>query len=197
MAGHSPPYQRAEGDLAGQLPFLELSAQGILRSRIFGSRGQSTPPPVEVVDAASMLASQIFGSHTKAPLSPILSSYFNALGADVALNNTATFFDGPKVTQGVGGVWFVTGHVTITDTVNNTNFYLRLWDGTTVIASAKDYIAGNAGNDTTVISLSGIAISPVGDLRISVRDLGATTGKILFNSTGDSKDSCITALRIG
>ena len=119
----------------------------------------------------------------------------NSLGADVALNNTGTYFDGPSIAQGTSGTWFVSGSVTVYDTVVPVGINAKLWDGTTVIASAN-MSALTAGNPI-VIALSGYIASPAGNLRISVKDLTAITGKILFNQSGNSKDSTITAIRIG
>jgi hypothetical protein len=116
-----------------------------------------------------------------------------SLSGDVALNNTANYFDGPTVAQGTSGTWFVSGQVTVVDAAGATNFQAKLWDGTTIINSA--YIT-NGGSYLTVISLSGYIVSPAGNLRISVKDSSAASGLIKFNQTGNSKDSTITAIRI-
>jgi len=121
---------------------------------------------------------------------PITSS----LGADVALNNTANYFDGPSIAQGSTGTWFASGSVVIKSGAAANAFQVKLWDGTTVIDSgAFDYLLGN---QSAVISLSGYLAAPAGNLRISVRDNTATDGKIIFNGSGNSKDSTISAVRI-
>jgi hypothetical protein len=71
----------------------------------------------------------------------------------------------------------------------------KLWDGTTVIASAS--FVSLSTQTIGAISLSGVITSPAGNLRISVRDSTTTNGHIKFNSSGNSKDSTITAVRIG
>lgn len=129
-----------------------------------------------------------------AAYTPALSRITASLGADVALNNTANYFDGPSVAQGSTGTWLATGTVTLEDTGGASVFFAKLWDGTTVIASAS--IQSGAAGANTQISLSGYLATPAGNLRISVRDTTNTTGKILFNETGNSKDSTITAIRI-
>jgi hypothetical protein len=122
------------------------------------------------------------------------TSLTNSLGADVNLNNTANYFDGPSVAQGTSGTWFVSGTVTVNDA--STAVYLaKLWDGTTVIASTETVVLSTQTVGT--ISLSGVITSPAGNLRISVRDTTTTAGLIKFNLTGNSKDSTITAVRIG
>ena len=119
----------------------------------------------------------------------------NSLGADVLLNNSANYFDGPSVAQGTVGTWFASGTVTLQDPTNaNASFYCKLWDGTTLINSAAIIVSTIAANGS--VSLSGFISAPAGNLRISVREVSATTGKILFNFTGNSKDSNITAYRI-
>jgi hypothetical protein len=126
---------------------------------------------------------------------PALTSLTNSLGADVALNVSANYFDGPSVAQGTSGTWYVSGTVTLIDaTTAPANIFAKLWDGTTVIASATTFIGTT--NSTASVSLSGVITSPAGNLRISVREPGATTGVMKFNSTGNSKDSTVTAVRI-
>jgi hypothetical protein len=132
-------------------------------------------------------------------VTPVLAAPFtaspitNSLGADVVLNNTALYFDGPSIAQGTTGTWFVSGTVTINSIAQaDSLIHVKLWDGTNVIASAytenmKDYI---------VVALSGYITSPAGNLRISARDSFRTSRSICYNASGNSKDSTITAFRI-
>jgi hypothetical protein len=126
---------------------------------------------------------------------PGLSSYINSLGGDVALNNTANYFDGPVVANGTAGTWLVGGTVTLTDTSGSTaTMFLKLWDGTSVIASARaDLLAANGVYTSTLV---GIITAPAGNLRISVRDSSSTSGAIKYNASGNAKDSTIVAIRI-
>jgi len=120
----------------------------------------------------------------------------NSLSADVTLSNTGAYFDGPSVAQGSTGTWFVSGTVTVAEASNNSDtFYAKLWDGTTVIASAV-FTSATITPYTYSISLSGFISAPAGNLRISVRDTVSTNGKIVFNSSGNSKDSTISAFKI-
>ena len=121
------------------------------------------------------------------------SNIMASLGADVLLNNASNYFDGPSVAQGTTGTWFASGTVTLVDTGGATLIYGKLWDGTTLIASGKVTVPA-AGNIVTM-SLSGCLSSPAGNIRISCLD-NLTTGKILFNGSGNSKDSTISAYRI-
>ncbi len=120
---------------------------------------------------------------------PITASLPN----DILLNNTANYFDGPSIAQGSTGTWWVSGTVTITDT-SAANIICKLWDGTTVIASSGSVTVGASG--IVAVSLSGFLTAPAGNLRISCKDGTNATGKIIFNGSGNSKDSTISAFRI-
>lgn len=132
-------------------------------------------------------------ARTAQALRASLTSAFAALGANVPLNSTGTYFNGPSLTLGTG-TWFVTGTVSLIDTAATAEIYSKLWDGTTVMASCA-YVSNNTLR-ASAVSLSGIITNPVGNVRISCRDIDATTGLILSNHTGNSKDSHITAIRI-
>jgi hypothetical protein len=121
-------------------------------------------------------------------------SYLAAsLPADVLLNNTANYFIGPSVSQGTTGTWWASGTVVLTDTAVAVLF-CKLWDGTTVISSAMTTLP--SASSSMSLSLSGAISSPTGNIRIECKDVTNTTGKILFNATGNSKDSTISAARI-
>jgi hypothetical protein len=117
-----------------------------------------------------------------------------SLSGDVNLTNVNNYFNGPAVTQGTTGTWFASGTVTCIDTSAAAAFFVKLWDGTTVIASARSHTAGL--NGVIAISVSGYITNPVGNLRIDVRDASTVNGKILFNTTGLALDSTISAFRI-
>lgn len=124
-----------------------------------------------------------------------LSQITASLGADVALSNTGTYFDGPSIAQGSTGTWFASGSVTLNDTVTApTAIDCKLWDGTTVVASGRSTPVNTSTYVT--LALSGYLATPAGNLRISCKDASATTGKIIFNVTGNSKDSTISAFRV-
>lgn len=123
-----------------------------------------------------------------------LPRFNNSLGADVLLNNTASYFNGPSVSPGGTGVWFASGTVTLIDTGGSANFLCSLWDGTTTISSSE--ASSSTPNAVATIALSGYLSSPAGNLTIRCNDATRTTGKILFNITGTSKDSTLSAFRI-
>jgi hypothetical protein len=96
--------------------------------------------------------------------------------------------------QGTSGTWWVSGQVTVQDTAGSATMLCKLWDGTTVISSGV--ASTTAANGRTVIALSGFLASPVANIRISCEDGTSTSGKILFNSSGASKDAAIFGHRI-
>lgn len=124
----------------------------------------------------------------------VLSAITAALSGDVLLNNVGNFFDGPSIAQGTAGTWFVSGTVTLLDTSANAAFNCKLWDGTTVIASGKT--ANVAANEFVTLTLSGFITSPVANVKISCQDISSTNGKIVFNASGLSMDSMISAFRV-
>lgn len=118
----------------------------------------------------------------------------NSLSGDVSMNNTANYFTGPIVSQGTTGTWWASGNVTLLDTAGAANFQVKLWDGTTVIASADMDSAG--ANSRRVFHLSGYIASPAGDIRISCKDATSASGVIKFNQSGNSKDSTLSVIRV-
>lgn len=160
------------------------------------------PNSTETIDGASTLSivgpasglvycngSALYTVGLRQAAQPIAAS----LGADVLLNNTANFFDGPSVAQGTVGTWWVSGHVTVYDSAGAAQILVKLWDGTSVISEAA--INLTAAGLSHVVHLSGFITSPAGNLKLSVRDTTSTSGVLLFNP-GNSKGCTLTAMRI-
>ena len=122
------------------------------------------------------------------------SKITNVLAADVNMTNIANYFTGPTIAQGSTGTWFVSGYVTLRDENGDAVYYVRLWDGTTVIASTA--VKSFGATIAVTATLSGYIASPAGNLRIDVRDITSTNGNILANQSGLTKDSVISAFRI-
>jgi hypothetical protein len=182
------------GTATGQAVFTAASASAGL-SALSGAplanptfTGTPAAPTQVITDSSTALATTAW---VKGLFTPIRAS----LTTDVALNNTANYFDGPTINQGTSGTWFVSGKVTIRDTGSSASIMAKLWDGTTVIDSGVTVTQGG-GNQST-IALSGYITTPAGNLRISCRDVTATTGQIVWNNSSNSHDSTITAIRIG
>jgi hypothetical protein len=117
-----------------------------------------------------------------------VSKVTKSLGADVALNNTANYFDGPSCAQGTTGTWFAIGTVTMVDTTGIASFIVKLWDGTTVIASGR--ISSTAAGNQTAISLSGYISSPAANIRISAKHLMAAHLIVMPSMSISGKPFC-------
>ncbi len=129
-------------------------------------------------------------SGTATSMAPIT----NSLSGDVALSNTGQYFTGPTIAQGTAGTWFASGTITLEDTAGAADFNVKLWDGTTVIASGR--ARATASNTEVTVSLSGFLAAPAGNIRISAQDATSTSGQIRFNQSANSKDSTVSAIRI-
>lgn len=123
-----------------------------------------------------------------------LTSLSNSLGSNAALNSS-TYTDGPSIAQGTSGTWVVSGAVTVADSAGAQQFTCKLWDGTTVVASAKQSSVVATANST--VPLSGIITTPAGNLRIScLTTASGATSTLVSNASGNAKDSTISAHRI-
>jgi hypothetical protein len=123
-----------------------------------------------------------------------LTTATNSLGADVTMVTINVYQDGPSMAQGTSGTWAASGHVTLLDTTVAAKYSCKLWDGTTVIDSGT-VIAG-ATSFHAQIALSGNLASPAGNIRITCKDESSGSGKMIFNASGNSKDSTVSGFRI-
>lgn len=120
--------------------------------------------------------------------------YVATLGADVALNNTGSYFDTVSVAQGTVGRWRCRFKGTVTSGgIANVN--ARLWDGATVIDSGRETVAG--ANQAHMIPLLGEIAAPAGNIKVSLNDASRTDGTAKFNFSGNSKDTTLVVRRIG
>lgn len=159
--------------------------------------GKSTGLKSATQNDLSTLQAQVNFVQTSIPVVPAAldpTPITASLGADVALNNVANYFDGPSVAQGSTGTWFVTASVTAEDTAGAAYINYKLWDGTTVIDSGRTRY--DTSGAPRVVTLSGFIAAPAGNLKVSCQDITSTSGVIRFNASGNSKDSTITAFRI-
>ena len=118
--------------------------------------------------------------------------------ANIALNNTGTFFDGPTVAQGSSGTWFASGTITCNtgSAAGGDAIFFKLWDGATVMGSGEFHLETAAVGTAICASVSGVITNPAGNIRISVQDNTSSQGVLLANNSGLGKDSTVTAIRI-
>lgn len=149
---------------------------------------------------SSMIGTNITGTATglvvataTAVASPLLTSVNNSVATNTALNNIGNYFDGASLSQGTAGTWDVACTVSVEDTAGAAIFFVKLWDGSTVIASTV--AEATALGQYESISLSGTLATPAANIKISVRDISSTSGLILYNTTGNMKDTTCKGTR--
>lgn len=192
----------AVNNLAQMLSQATVSSSS-LRVQIAGvstTSGSTTSGTVTQVNTGSGLTGgPITTTGTISLLSSVgtvsLTTLTNSISSDVALSNTANFFDGPSVAQGTSGVWLAVGNVGVTDTAGAANIIAKMWDGTTVVDAGSLFMS--LANVHGTISLSGILTNPSSNIKISCKDITSVSGLITSNFSGTSKDSTLTAVRIG
>src|SRR6516165_6342556 len=105
----------------------------VLTESSSGVPSWTTPGTVTSVTAGTGLSGGVITTTGTISLNmPVLAA---SLGADVLLNNTANYFDGPSVAQGTTRTWWASGTITVLDTGAAATIHAKLWDGTTVISS--------------------------------------------------------------
>lgn len=118
------------------------------------------------------------------------------LNADVSLTSTTLYIDGPTLALSSAGIWAVSGGVTVLDTNGAARIQCKLYSGATILDSGESATQGAAA--AVKISLSGNISAPAANVTIACRDLANITGvSMKFNQTGNSKDSTLSAYRIG
>jgi hypothetical protein len=158
--------------------------------------GISGADPVWATPAINLATSEAIGVLPRAKGGFEAAAVTASLGANVNMTATGTYFTGPSIAQGTDGTWWVSGTVTLANTVGGDTVNVKLWDGATVIASCRLHITSVAGTYCGVAQLSGYILGPAGNLRISVSPVSRTDGLIAYNVSGNSKDSSISAFRI-
>ena len=131
---------------------------------------------------------------TSTSTSPLLTYITKSTTASIVISSAA-YTDGPSVSQGSSGTWFVTASITLANNSASAIASCKLWDGTTVIDSGTAGIP-SAGYGTTV-PLSGVIASPAGNLKVSAMGIITSNTLIESNFSGNLNDSTITAVRIG
>lgn len=106
----------------------------------------------------------------------VLSSVTAALGADVNLSTTNTYFDGPSVTVGAG-TWLLEGHVTCLDTSAASAFTAKIITGSTDLASGEEVSQGS-GEPVTIALSTVVTPGSSTTYKIQAASTASTNGKI-------------------
>ena len=120
------------------------------------------------------------------------------LGADVALNNTANFFDGPNTGSiGANGqIWLIIGVVSLVSTVG-ANVEAGIFNGTAYIANSAGTVAGNFYLPITVCAV--VTLTAAMTFTLRAKDSSNVNGTLLTTgvATGAAnKATSITAIRL-
>jgi hypothetical protein len=121
------------------------------------------------------------------------------LGANVALNNTANFFNGPNTGSigASGQVWLIIGVASVVDTAGAAAIQADIHDGTSALAN--DSITTSAANAAGLITMAVVVtLSAATTFTLRARDNTSTSG--LLQTTGNAatanKATSITAVRL-
>ena len=139
------------------------------------------------VDSASIVPT------TGATGTGFLGFVTNSTTTNQLIGSTAT--TGPSVSQGSSGTWLASGQVTVEDTGAARTVSATLTDGTNIIDSGV--ATTGAAGFFACIPLSGVIASPAGNIRITTTVVTTGTAFMIFNQSGSSKDTSVTAVRIG
>jgi hypothetical protein len=122
------------------------------------------------------------------------------LGANVNLNNTANFFNGPN-TGAIGAsgeVWLIIGVANISDANGAAQTEAALFDGTSYIANSQMQVDA-ATREVTITIVAVVTLSGATTFTLRAKDQSSTSG--LLQTTGaatavTNKATSITAVRI-
>jgi hypothetical protein len=122
------------------------------------------------------------------------------LGADVALNNTANFFNGPNTGSigASGQVWFITATGTYTDTAGAATVVLAIFDGSAYIASSVASVPATSFMASHTLSAV-VTLSAATTFTLRARDASSTSGVLQTSGSVSAianKATSITAVRL-
>lgn len=152
---------------------------------------------VEVIVASTTPTFHLQSPRATVPVANSGATTF--LGADVALNNTANFFNGPNTGSigASGQVWLISGLGTMTDTAGAANLELAIHDGTNYLANSSVVVAVNIRAFVVVQVV--VTLTGATTFTLRAKDANSTSGTLhtTGNATGiANKATSITAVRL-
>jgi hypothetical protein len=120
------------------------------------------------------------------------------LGANVSLNNTASFFNGPNTGSigASGQVWLLSATATLVDT-GDAQFVIEIHDGTTGLINTTALVRGNANITASIAGLV-VTLTAATTFTLRARDLTTVNGTLLTSGLAGTanKATSITAVRL-
>lgn len=158
-----------------------------------------------VLSTSPTLVTPLLGTPTSGVLSncsgfPTATGSTTFLAADVNLNNTANFFDGPNTgSVGANGqTWLLTAVANINDTAGAAHVEAAIFNGTTYIAADTATISA-AGYYITITLSVIVSLSAATTFTLRAKDQSRTTGTLLttgLSTAVSNKTTYITAIRL-
>lgn len=129
--------------------------------------------------------------------SATLTSTSATLGADVAFGIINTYVDGPSIAL-TAGTWLITGSLYMDGSGAVNAFTVKLWDGTTVAASAETVgaVGGTGGTAKASVALSAV-VTVVGTPTYKLSAANATSGSGNIKAAAVDNGAGNNASRIG
>lgn len=123
------------------------------------------------------------------------------LGGNVALNNTANYFDGPNTGSigAAGQVWRISAIAAVRDTAGLAGIAARIFDGTTA-HDGRGVTTSAANHEDTIPLETVLTLAGATTFTLQARDQSSTSGQLLTTSAiggaPANKATSITAVRI-
>ena len=122
------------------------------------------------------------------------------LGADVALNNTANYFNicNTGSIGAAGQTWLILAVASMEDTAGAAQMLARIWDGSASVYTETNTSAPAAGQNTTVTLLAVVTLTAATTFHLSCKDISSTSGAVLTTGGAGTanKATSITAVRL-
>lgn len=129
-------------------------------------------------------------------LSTALTSTSSFLGADVAMASANTNYDGPSVSL-AAGTWFVVATAALKSPAGACDSMFRLWDGTTVAATAGGWITGGGFiNTSTCAAIVTPGSTTTYKITAQADAANAAIAAANINGGGGNKATGIVAVKI-
>jgi hypothetical protein len=120
------------------------------------------------------------------------------LGADVALNNTASFFNGPNTGSLPPGNYLIIGKATVKDSAGAAGIGVQIHNGTSAIDTASGTTFG-ANTELTIALVAGVTLAAATTLTLQAKDPISTSGVLLTTGAAagaSNRATSITAVRL-